>query len=292
MNVGFIHGVMNTDNMTISGETIDYGPCAFMEAYDPATVFSSIDHGGRYAYANQPLIARWNLARLAEALLPLMADGDDEAAVQAAVAEVTEVSTRSRRCTPRRCCRASAPSSACSTADDDSGDARAGRRLAGAAAAARRGLHAGLAPPGRRGRGRCQALARAVRASRAALNAWLERWRARCAQDDGGDGAPPGPCRAHAAGQPVDHPAQPPRRGGAGGGLGARRPGARSNSLLAALRRPFDEDPALARYAQPAPAQVTAGYQTFCGGPRVAPASDTRGVDARAPKDPRCTQAT
>ncbi len=91
MNVGFIHGVMNTDNMTISGETIDYGPCAFMEAYDPATVFSSIDHGGRYAYGNQPPIARWNLARLAEALLPLMAERDDEAAVQQAVAQVTTV---------------------------------------------------------------------------------------------------------------------------------------------------------------------------------------------------------
>ncbi len=85
MNVGFIHGVMNTDNMAISGETIDYGPCAFMEAYDPAAVFSSIDHGGRYAYANQPLIARWNLARLAETLLPLMAAADDEAAVQRAL---------------------------------------------------------------------------------------------------------------------------------------------------------------------------------------------------------------
>ncbi len=91
MNVGFIHGVMNTDNMTISGETIDYGPCAFMEAYDPATVFSSIDHGGRYAYANQPLIARWNLARLAETLLPLIAEDESEAAVQHAVAQVTQV---------------------------------------------------------------------------------------------------------------------------------------------------------------------------------------------------------
>jgi uncharacterized protein YdiU (UPF0061 family) len=67
MNVGFIHGVMNTDNMTISGETIDYGPCAFMEAYDPQAVFSSIDSNGRYAYGNQPGIAQWNLARLAEA---------------------------------------------------------------------------------------------------------------------------------------------------------------------------------------------------------------------------------
>jgi serine/tyrosine/threonine adenylyltransferase len=83
MLVGFIHGVMNTDNMAISGETIDYGPCAFMDAYDPATVFSSIDHGGRYAYDNQPRIASWNLARLGETLLPLLAD-DRDAALEAA----------------------------------------------------------------------------------------------------------------------------------------------------------------------------------------------------------------
>jgi len=74
MNVGFIHGVMNTDNMALSGETIDYGPCAFMDAYDPATVFSSIDEGGRYAYGNQPAIGQWNLARLAEAMLPLFTE--------------------------------------------------------------------------------------------------------------------------------------------------------------------------------------------------------------------------
>lgn len=72
MHVGFIHGVMNTDNMTLSGETIDYGPCAFMNAYDPGTVFSSIDQQGRYAFANQPYIAQWNLARFAETLLPLL----------------------------------------------------------------------------------------------------------------------------------------------------------------------------------------------------------------------------
>src|SRR3954452_20540457 len=80
MLVGFIHGVMNTDNVTISGETIDYGPCAFMDAHDPATVFSSIDHAGRYAYGNQPAITQWNLARLAEALLPLI-DADADIAV-------------------------------------------------------------------------------------------------------------------------------------------------------------------------------------------------------------------
>ncbi|ORW10008.1 protein adenylyltransferase SelO [Mycobacterium kyorinense] len=84
MLVGFVHGVMNTDNMTISGETIDYGPCAFMEAYDPATVFSSIDFWGRYAYGNQPAIAEWNLGAFAEALLPLLAD-DREQAVAVAV---------------------------------------------------------------------------------------------------------------------------------------------------------------------------------------------------------------
>ena len=78
MLIGFVHGVMNTDNMTISGETIDYGPCAFMEAYNPDTVFSSIDHWGRYAYGNQPAIAGWNLARFAEALLPLLSDNVEE----------------------------------------------------------------------------------------------------------------------------------------------------------------------------------------------------------------------
>ncbi|MFN0075449.1 MAG: protein adenylyltransferase SelO [Prosthecobacter sp.] len=79
MHVGFIHGVMNTDNMALSGETIDYGPCAFMDAYDPATVFSSIDRNGRYAYGNQPHIAQWNLARLAEAMLPLFHDDEKQA---------------------------------------------------------------------------------------------------------------------------------------------------------------------------------------------------------------------
>jgi serine/tyrosine/threonine adenylyltransferase len=83
MCVAFIHGVMNTDNMAISGETIDYGPCAFMEQYNPRTVFSSIDHNGRYAYANQPAIAQWNLARLADTLIPLI-DANTDKAVQLA----------------------------------------------------------------------------------------------------------------------------------------------------------------------------------------------------------------
>ena len=79
MRVGFIHGVMNTDNMAISGETIDYGPCAFMDYYDPKTVFSSIDKFGRYAFSNQPAIAKWNLARFAECLIPLIDENEEQA---------------------------------------------------------------------------------------------------------------------------------------------------------------------------------------------------------------------
>lgn len=88
MSIGFVHGVMNTDNTTISGETIDYGPCAFMDAYDPATVFSSIDRHGRYAYGNQPAIAGWNLTRFAESLLPLIDPADSDRAVALATTEV------------------------------------------------------------------------------------------------------------------------------------------------------------------------------------------------------------
>ncbi len=95
MGLGFIHGVMNTDNMAISGETIDYGPCAFMESYAPGTVFSSIDHQGRYAYANQPLILGWNIARLAEALLPLL-DPDQDKAVDIANDRLTGIAPRYR----------------------------------------------------------------------------------------------------------------------------------------------------------------------------------------------------
>ena len=95
MGLGFIHGVMNTDNMAISGETIDYGPCAFMEGYAPGTVFSSIDHQGRYAYANQPLILGWNLARLAETLVPLL-DPVQEKAIEIANDRLTGIAPRYR----------------------------------------------------------------------------------------------------------------------------------------------------------------------------------------------------
>lgn len=251
MNVGFIHGVMNTDNMTLSGETIDYGPCAFMEAYDPAAVFSSIDHGGRYAYANQPRIARWNLARLAETLLPLMADGDDDAQVQAAVARVTELVDAfplwygAELLAGQR--------AKLGLAGEDAGDAALAtdwlallhaqavdftlgwRRLADAAA----GDEAPL---------------RALFADAATLDAWLARWKAR------------GP--ADAARMKAASPWIIPRNHRVEAALAAAQEQgdlAPFERLLAALRRPFDERPEDAPYAEPAPAAVTACYQTFCG---------------------------
>jgi uncharacterized protein YdiU (UPF0061 family) len=91
--IGFIHGVMNTDNVSIAGETIDYGPCAFMDAYDPMQVFSSIDQGGRYAFGNQPRIAHWNMVRFAQALLPLL-DADEDSAIKAAQAAIDAYPSR------------------------------------------------------------------------------------------------------------------------------------------------------------------------------------------------------
>ena len=182
MNVGFIHGVMNTDNMTISGETIDYGPCAFMEAYDPATVFSSIDRRGRYAFGNQPDIASWNLARLAEALLPLLADDSEQA-----VAMATEVVAAFPAQYRRHLLRGQRTKLGLRRAEpeDDSADSAlvddwltllhaervdftlGWRRLADAAA----GDEAPL---------------RALFADALAPDAWLARWRARCASESDG----------------------------------------------------------------------------------------------------------
>ncbi len=90
VSIGFVHGVMNTDNVTISGETIDYGPCAFMDTYNPKAVFSSIDEQGRYAYGNQPVIAQWNLARFAETLIPLIVSDDSDAAIALATDELNK----------------------------------------------------------------------------------------------------------------------------------------------------------------------------------------------------------
>jgi uncharacterized protein YdiU (UPF0061 family) len=262
MNVGFIHGVMNTDNMTLSGETIDYGPCAFIEAYDPQAVFSSIDHGGRYAYDNQPRVARWNLARLAEALLPLIAGSDEPAARERAVAQAMEVIDAfpgwydaAWRAGQRLKLglRSEEPEDA-ALADDwlallqaQAVDfTLAWRRLADAA-------------------GGNEAPLRALFVQADPLQAWLRRWQARSAREDGA-GAERGADRAGAMRRanplfiPRNHRVEEALA--AASDQGDLQP---FEALLAVVRRPFGEEPALARYAEPAPAAVTASYRTFCG---------------------------
>lgn len=267
MNVGFIHGVMNTDNMTISGETIDYGPCAFMEAYDPEAVFSSIDHGGRYAYGNQPHIARWNLARFAETLLPLMADAEDEVAVKAAVAQVMEVidafpawyEEALRQGQRAKLGLKSSEAEDAALADDWLGLLHtqsvdftlAWRRLAGAAQGDETGLRALFAEPG-------------------ALEPWLQRWRARCGRDDAASGGVAEADRSatRAAAMRQVNPQIIARNHRVEEALAAASAGddlAPFKQLLDALRRPYDEAAELAPYAEPAPMEVTACYRTFCG---------------------------
>ena len=263
LNVGFIHGVMNTDNMALSGETIDYGPCAFLEAYDPDTVFSSIDHGGRYAYANQPGIARWNLARFAETLLPLMAAEDDEAAIERAVAEVTAVINEAFPAGVAAELLAGQRRKLGllqATAADDEADTAlvadwlallqrqaldftlAWRHLAGAA------------------EGRAEPL-RDLAVDRAALDAWLARWQARLARDGHADGA------TRAAAMRRASPAVIPRNHLVDEALAAATEGdlAPFDALLAALRDPWQEAALSTRYAEPAPTEVTARFRTFCG---------------------------
>ncbi len=268
MNVGFIHGVMNTDNMTISGETIDYGPCAFLEAYDPQTVFSSIDHAGRYAYGNQPKIARWNLARFAETLLPLIAGSDDKIDVQRAIDQAMEVvdAFPGWYAEALLAGQRAKLGLAAAASTDDAADATlvadwlallesqavdftlAWRRLADAAT------------------GSDETALRSLFVDPAALDGWLLRWRDRCARDDAGNPA----AGADRAGQMrLVNPAIIPRNHRVEEALSA----ASSNDdlvpferLLDALRRPFDDPaPADADLATPAAAEVTRCYQTFCG---------------------------
>ena len=265
MNVGFIHGVMNTDNMAMSGETIDYGPCAFMEAYDPAAVFSSIDRRGRYAFGNQPDIACWNLGRLAEALLPLLS-ADAEQAVAMATEVIAAFPAQYRRHLLRGQraklgLRRGEP-------DDDSADAAlAGdwltllhaeqvdftlgwRRLADAAAGDEAPLRALFADPH-------------------APDAWLARWRARCASESvraAHGAAIAGLERAEAMRSVSPNViARNHRVEEALAAASDQGDPAPFQRLLAALRRPYDEAPELAPYALPAPAEVTARYRTFCG---------------------------
>ena len=266
MNLGFIHGVMNTDNMTISGETIDYGPCAFMEAFNPETVFSSIDRGGRYAFANQPPIAQWNLARLAEALLPLI-DADADRAVERATS-VLDAFGEDHRAAWRRGQQAKLgvlvldPDAPQADADAALADdwlsllqqhrvdfTLAWRHLADAAAGHEAPLRALFPEP-------------------AALEPWLQRWRERCAEQDRRHGVEAGfTSAARADAMRRLSPWIIPRNHRVEAALAAATEGNLQpfERLLTALRRPFESHPEDAGYAEPAPASLTAAYRTFCG---------------------------
>jgi uncharacterized protein YdiU (UPF0061 family) len=249
MLVGFVHGVMNTDNMTISGETIDYGPCAFMDAFDPATVFSSIDDAGRYAYGNQPPIAQWNLARLAETLLALL-DPDVDAARAAATGVLQAFPQRFHEHWGRGM-RAKLGLT--------DGQPEAGELVDDLLAL----LHAQEVDF----TSCMRALSSAVRGDAAparslftearAFDAWSERWRAALSSR-----APD----AIAAAMDRVNPVYVARNHLVEEALAAATAGDMEpfERLLEVLAQPFDERPGLERYASPAPPSF-GDYRTFCG---------------------------
>ena len=266
MNVGFIHGVMNTDNMTISGETIDYGPCAFVEAYDPKAVFSSIDTQGRYAFGNQPAIARWNLARLAESLLPLLDDDENRAMDEAMRVVDGFPALYARHLLSGQ--RAKLGLQRAQGADDDADSALADEWLAL--------LHAGRVDFTLAWRRLADAAAgddsrlRSLFADDAsAPEAWLARWRERCAREDEGSSTSSAAVTvARAQRMRRVSPWVIPRNHRVEEALAAASDHedlGPFDRLLEALKHPYDETPASAPYAEPASADVTAGYRTFCG---------------------------
>jgi len=245
MLLGFVHGVMNTDNMTVSGETIDYGPCAFMDAFDPETTFSSIDHRGRYAYRNQPAVAGWNLARLAESLLPLFAD-DRDRAVAVALESLDTFPSHYAAATSAGLRAKLGLSEQVSAADIDTladhlftllAQSRVDwtsffRALARAAV--------GDAEP-----------ARGLFIDLATFDVWLDRWRAL-----GPDGAAMD--RVNPVYIPRNHLVEEALDAATSGDLDPLR------QLLTAVTDPFTERPGLDRYTRPAPEDF-GRYRTFCG---------------------------
>ncbi|AKK30427.1 YdiU family protein [Mycobacterium sp. EPa45] len=234
MLVGFIHGVMNTDNMTISGETIDYGPCAFMDAFDPKTVFSSIDSWGRYAYGNQPTVAAWNLARFAEALLGLI-DDDQERAVALATASLQDF--------PQRYAAAYVAGMhrklGLSDAVDDPAAHQLCEELVELLEQERvdytsffRGLAAG--------------------AVEAPFEAWATRWRELDPDVEAMQ-------RVNPVYIPRNHLVEEALTAASSGDMEL------FDRLLRVVSTPYDERPGFERYAEPAPEDFGSCFQTFCG---------------------------
>jgi uncharacterized protein YdiU (UPF0061 family) len=243
MQVGFVHGVMNTDNMTISGETIDYGPCAFLDAYDPATVYSSIDSGGRYAYGNQPLAAEWNLARLAEALLPLFSD-DQEQAVALAVESLGGF-----RREYEAAWRAGMWTKLGLSSDDTAPDSLVDDLL-GLLQENRVDLTSFFRALGAAARGHTEPARRLV-LDLASFDAWAARW-----QQLGPD--PEAMDRTNPAYIPRNHLVEEALEAATAGDL------VPLERLLDAVTRPYEVRPGLERYAAPAPGDFGT-YRTFCG---------------------------
>ena len=255
LNIGFVHGVMNTDNTSVAGETIDYGPCAFIDVYDPTTVFSSIDRQARYAYGNQPRIGRWNMARFAETLLPLL-DADEEAALAQAQAAVETFPARFAAAYDAGLRRK------LGLVEAREGDAALAGDLLDAMAANRadftllfRGLGAAAADPA------ADEAVRDLFVDPTAFDGWAVRWRARLAAER----QDPVARRAIMDGA---NPAVIPRNHRVEAAIEAAVAGrdyGPFEDLLAALARPYDEPTGLARHYMDPPAHGGPAYTTFCG---------------------------
>ena len=254
MLIGFIHGVMNTDNMSVAGETIDYGPCAFLDQYEPETVFSAIDRQGRYAYINQPTIGGWNLTRLAECLLPLLSEDDDLAVAQAqeALGAYSPAFEKAYQAGLRRKLGLLA---------EHEGDAALGRDLLKAMSASgadftltfRRLGDAASVPEN-------DANVRSLFTDPSAYDQWERRWRQRLAQEGTDPAARSGAMRAvNTAYIPRNHQVEAMIRAAVD-----QDDFGPFNELLSVLAKPFDDQPAFARYKEP-PQHHERVYQTFCG---------------------------
>jgi protein adenylyltransferase len=253
LGVGFVHGVMNTDNTSISGETIDYGPCAFLDEYDPEKKFSSIDRAGRYAFANQPRLAQWNMARLAEALLPLLADGEEEA-VRVATEHVQGFTARFEAA-HARVLRAKL-----GLAREEEGDAALAADLLERLASSSvdytiffRGLCAAAADAA--GDARVAALF----AHPGAFHDWAETWRRRLARES----VTP---EARASAMRLVNPALIPRNHRIEAMIQAalRSDFEPFETLTRALERPYDDQPELAYLSEP-PLVEERVQRTYCG---------------------------
>lgn len=257
MLLGFIHGVMNTDNTSISGETIDYGPCAFVEAYDPGKVFSSIDHGGRYAYGNQPAAALWNLARLAEALLPLLVEetGGEDAAVTAATDALATFEPQfdaARIAGLRRKLGLFAERDGDAALADDLLRRMAANR-ADFTSTFRKLCDAAAEPE-------ADAAVRTLFADPSAYDEWAREWRSRL-HAEGADS------QARATAMRKINPAYIPRNHLVEAALeaaGQHQDFKPFEDLLNAISQPYDERPGLEKYATPARPEECV-VQTFCG---------------------------